>query len=49
VDILGTEIVFYTIDLLLAATAFDHHLRIVTRNTADFKGLGLTVVLLPCS
>ena len=32
------------IDGLLAATALQHHMSLVTRNTRDFEGLGLNVV-----
>jgi predicted nucleic acid-binding protein len=32
------------IDALLAATALDHDLTLVTRNTADFSGLGLRLL-----
>lgn len=31
-------------DGLLAATAFEHNLAMVTRNVKDFEGLGLTIV-----
>ena len=30
-------------DLIIAATALEHHLTLVTRNTRDFVGLGLTL------
>jgi predicted nucleic acid-binding protein len=33
-----------TTDGLIAATAFDHDLTLVTRNVKDFAGLGLTIV-----
>jgi len=32
------------VDSLLAATALHHHLRLVTRNTKDFEGLGLETI-----
>lgn len=32
------------IDAQLAATALRHRLAVVTRNTADFEGLGITVI-----
>jgi len=32
------------IDSLIAATALEHHLTLVTRNEADFNGLGLQLV-----
>jgi hypothetical protein len=32
------------IDSLLAATALQHNLTLVTRNTADFEGLGLQLI-----
>ena len=32
------------IDGLIAATALEHSLTIVTRNTADFKPAGVTVI-----
>lgn len=31
-------------DAMIAATARQHHLIVVTRNTADFKALGVTVL-----
>ena len=31
-------------DALIAATAFVHHMTLVTRNTVDFQGMGLTVL-----
>jgi len=33
-----------TVDSLIAATAITHSLRIVTRNTKDFEGLGVLVI-----
>ncbi len=32
------------IDALLAATALEHDLTLVTRNESDFKGLGITIL-----
>jgi hypothetical protein len=32
------------VDALIAATALQHDLTLVTRNIADFKGLGLTMI-----
>jgi predicted nucleic acid-binding protein len=32
------------IDSLLAATALQHHLSLVTRNVKDFTGLGVDVI-----
>lgn len=34
----------HAIDGLLAATAHEHQLTLVTRNTGDFQGLGITVL-----
>jgi predicted nucleic acid-binding protein len=31
-------------DLLIAATAIEHDLTLVTRNVKDFTGLGVTIV-----
>jgi predicted nucleic acid-binding protein len=31
-------------DLIIAATALEHGMTLVTRNTRDFTGIGLTIV-----
>ncbi len=33
-----------TVDALLAATALEYHLTLVTRNEADFEGLGIRIL-----
>jgi len=41
---LMAEIQLPAIDGLLAATAFEHHLKVATRNTRDFERAGVPVV-----